>query len=385
MSSVRYIFFLVFLASSCSNSVDTSDQGIDYTDMFDSLLKENVDHSMGSVPGVSMSIISPYIKAPWSGAAGFADKELNIELHADQPFRIASVTKTYVAASILRLHEMDSLSIHDPIALHLPNHILSMLESGGYEPEEILIRHCLNHTSGLLDYIFSSELFINECIKNPKRRWSREDQLNIAMTTGEKYGEPGEKTVYSDTGYILLGEIIEKFYLGDFAKGLRTLLKYDELGLASTWLETLEEHELENHPVVYRYFRGQDATDWDASIDLYGGGGLMSTTRDLAEFMHSLFNDKVFDNSKTIDLMLSTPVNISAKDSKDKRKTPFYNFGLWTVKVYGDDVHLHNGYWGSTMVYIPKYETSIAINATRGKADRLIKKVISVVKNLKDK
>jgi len=385
MTSARYILLVVLFCSSCSNSVDTSDSNNEYGDMFSALLQESVDHSMGSVPGVSMSIISPHIDAPWTGAAGYADKELNVELGANQPYRIASVTKTDVAAAILRLHEMDSLSIEDPIADHLSESTLSMLASGGYEADKILIKHCLNHTSGLFDYIFGTELFANEITKNPKRRWSREDQLHIAMTTGEKYGEPGEQTVYSDTGYILLGEIIERYHQRDFAKGLRTLLKFDELGLASTWLETLEDHKLDNQPVVHRYFRGQDATEWDASIDLYGGGGLMATTADLAHFMHALFNNEVFDHPKTLDLMLSIPDYVADDEANDQKRISYYNYGLWTIKVYGVDAHLHNGYWGATMLYIPEYETSISINATRGKADRLMKKVIAVVKNLKDK
>lgn len=48
----------------------------------------------------------------------------------------------------------------------------------------------------------------------------------------------------------------------------------------------------------------------------------------------------------------------------------YYNYGFWTIKIFGKKVHMHNGFWATTMLYIPHYQTSIAINATRGKNDR---------------
>ncbi len=375
---------LLFLLGSCSYSVDTSLAAHDPEETFSLLMQECIDHSFGAVAGVSMSINSPLLKQKWSGAAGFADQELNKKLEASFPFRIASVTKTYVAAAILRLHEMDSISIDEPIANFLDASFISMLESDNYDPDKILIRHCLNHTSGLADYVFGSELFVKEIIKNPQKRWTRKDQLEIAMQGGEKLGEAGTQTTYSDTGYILLGLVIENFYDGDLAKGLRELLNFDELGLSSTWLETLEEKPVDDTNRVHRYMGKFDATDWDASIDLYGGGGLVSTTSDLADFCSALFDNKVYEKEATLDLMMSVPRYITHDNYNDKKKIEFYNYGLWTIKTFGKKVHMHTGYWGVTLLHIPDYNTSIAVNTTRGNSDRLIKKVILVLKQLND-
>jgi len=379
------MWLVISLLCACSDSVSTDINENESDKLFSLLLQENIDHSFGSVPGVSMSINSPLLEQKFHGAAGYADLEEKEELSYSQVFRIASVTKTFVATAILRLHEMDSLSIEEPISTYIDESFISILQSDGYDPDRILIKHCLNHTSGLDDYIFVSEDFMNAILKNPDKRWTRKEQVQGAVEWGDKIGEPGAQTKYSDTGYILLGAIIENFYDGDLAKGLRALLNFDGLGLTSTWLETLEAHPLDQSNKVHRYFREIDATDWDASVDLFGGGGLVSNTADLADFMYALFNNGIYEDQSTLNLMLSIPEYVQASDANDQKEIEYYNYGLWTIEVFGNKVHMHNGYWGITMIYIPKYKTSIAVNTTRGNSDRMIKKVLLVLEQLNNK
>ena len=203
MSNKSWLLLLVFFLDSCGGSVDTSLKKANYDTIFSSLLQECLDHSFDSVPGVTMTIKSPLLEEIWSGSAGYSDQEKSIPTMVSHPFRIESVTKTFVAAAILRLHEKDSLSIEDPIAMHIGEPFISVLKSDGYRPEEILIKHCLNHTSGIHDYAQGSGNYLKEMIRDPKRRWTRMDQLEVAMQWGDKLGEAGEQTTYSDTGYIL--------------------------------------------------------------------------------------------------------------------------------------------------------------------------------------
>ena len=384
MSIREWSLLLAILLSSCSGSVDTTIKETNYQTIFSSLLQECIDHSFMSVPGVTMTIKSPLLEETWSGAAGFSDMEQKTKAKTTHPFRIASVTKTFVAAAILRLHELDSLSIDDSIVLHIGEPFISILRSDGYQPEKMLVKHCLNHTSGLFDYAQGSSDYLTEMIKDPKRRWTRLDQLKGAMQWGDKLGEPGEQTTYCDTGYILLGLIIEKFYDGDLAKGLRQLLKFEALGLKNTWLETLEPHPNAGQFMVHRYHGKYETTDWDASIDLYGGGGLASTTGDLADFFYAIFNHEIYDNPQTIDLMLTLPDYKSAEDNNITNQIKYYNYGLWTVNAFGEQVYVHTGFWCTTTIYVPAYQASIAVNATRGTTDRLIKKVLLVLKQLKE-
>jgi len=202
------------------------------------------------------------------------------------------------------------------------------------------------------------------------------------MSYGQPVGKPGERYFYSDTGYILLGEIIELFSGGSLAGGLRSLIGFEKLGMTSTWLESLETHPLETAKKVSRYVGRIDATNFDASIDLYGGGGLKSTTSDLVSFMHALFNHQVFAKKETLDLMLTKPVYDPSYDTEKDERFKDYRYGLWMLKIFDQDVYLHKGLWGTTMLHIPAENISLATNCTKGFNDRAEKKMILTLKNI---
>ena len=204
------------------------------------------------------------------------------------------------------------------------------------------------------------------------------------MTWGDRLGAPGELTEYSDSGYVILGAIIERFFEGDLGLGLRELLNYEALGLRSTWLEDLEDGLVDKDSMVHRYHGIYETTDWDASVDLFGGGGLASTTGVLAVFFYGLFNGEVYDHEQTLELMLSKPNYIVHNENNQQRDTEWYNYGMWTFEVHGEIVHLHTGFWGTVMLYVPRLQTSISVNTSKGKSDRLIKKTIALLQTLKE-
>jgi len=380
VEAIVIIIFCSFL--SCKKQVYTNPLPDQVDATFQLLLEEAIEGSFGSISGISMSIISPKLEKNWAGVEGFDSTTKDKELNIDQPFRIASITKTFVAVAILRLHEIGTLSIEDPISKHILPTSKQILIDGSYDPDAIKIKHCLNHSSGLFDYAMGNRKFIDKAKSEPKKRWTRQEQLEWAMESGEKVGEPGGQYSYGDTGYILLGEIIEQFFEKDLAQGLRTLLKFNELQLDRTWLETLEP-EPENMPApVHRYFGRDDVTLWDPSTDLYGGGGLMSTSPNLAQFFHALFNHQIYDKKETLELMLTKNAFTGNYDSAEDKRFKDYRYGVWNVNVYDEKAYIHNGLWGSQLIHIPAYNTTIATNFTKGKSDRLLKKVILVIKNI---
>ncbi len=376
------VLYFIFLFTSCGVSVSKPNDEAAFSDTSFELLQEALDDSQGSLVGLSMAIKSPKLSKPWNGAKGFDAVDKKNKLAIEQPFRIASITKTFVATAILRLHEMDSLSIEDPVSKFISTKHINLLSKDGYNLDEIKIKHCLNHTSGLYDYAMGGREYIDEGLKNPNHRWTRTTQLQGAVDWGDRLGNPGGQYAYSDTGYILLGEIIEHFFQGDLALGLRTLLAFDQLGLNHTYLETLEETPSNLKDPVHRYLGKHDLTLTDASLDLYGGGGLVSTTHDLAVFMHALFNDQVFKNKNTLKLMLTKPVFPSDYEWNSDRRFKDYRYGLWEVSVYGKPAYLHNGLWGTMLLHVPTTNTTIALNATKGQAERLMKKTILLMENL---
>ena len=244
LCSMKWIYFIsmtVFLLlNSCIKNVSTNPSIEEVETTLEDLLQEAMDNSFETIPGISMAIIAPDIPLKWSGTKGFDSSEKDQELSIDQAFRIASVTKTFVAAAILRLHEMDSLSIEESLSQYISEEHQTILQADDYSLDSIKILHCLYHTSGLFDYAMGNRGYMEYCKTAPNKRWTRTEQLQWAVDSGDKLGYPGEKYAYSDTGYILLGEILEGFYEGDLAKALRDLLAFEQLGMTQTWLETLE-------------------------------------------------------------------------------------------------------------------------------------------------
>ena len=197
-----------------------------------------------SFPGVEVAVRTP--KLSWAGAAGFADRATRKPLSADADFRIASVTKTFTAAAILRLVENGKVSLDDPIARYLSPATVALLRGGGYDTDAIRVRNLLQHTSGLYDYA-EDPAFQTFVVSHPHHRWTRAEQIRFAMTHGRPLFPPGTDFHYSDTGYILLGEILERQTGHSLAAAYRTLLSFRRLGLHQTYLETLEPTPTRGH------------------------------------------------------------------------------------------------------------------------------------------
>ena len=277
---------------------------------------------------------------------------------------------------------MDSLSIDEPIAQHVSTLHQEMLIEGGYDPDSITLRHCLHHTSGLFDYALGGSGYSEEAKANPQKEWTRTEQIGFAMRTGKPVGKPGELYRYSDTGYILLGEVIERTTQLNLGAALRKLLKYSELGIKDTYLETVESTPIGKKDLVHIYFRREEATQWHASVDLWGGGGLVSTTQDLTIFMHALFNHQVFDKKETLDLMCTAPSYYASYDRDEDVRYKDYRLGMWKNEIYGNTIYQHNGLWGVFMLHVVETNTTIAVKYTYGANERLVKKALHLVKGL---
>ncbi|WP_299681547.1 serine hydrolase [uncultured Dokdonia sp.] len=369
-----YVFGLVLCLLSCKSQKDAVNYTGSHEEILTRILEEEVQSTDATVTGVSLTVISPQLGIDFSGASGYDSMTKNHVLTPDQPFRIASLTKTFVATSILRLREKGLVSIDDPITNYISKEHIAILEKGGYTPSHITIKQCMTHTSGLFDYAEGNMDYITEAAKDPYKRWTRTEQIQWAMDHGEPKGAPGENYHYSDTGYVLLGEIIEKQTNKGLAEGIRELLKFDTLGMTSTWLESLEDRPDGLPTSVRRYMETLDASDWDNSVDLYGGGGLQSTTRDLAVFLQALFSGKVYEKQETLPVML-----LKSEFSGDPLTEYRLGFGYIKGKKSDIEAYMHSGFWGTLFIHFPAYNCSIAINHTNDESNGALQKVINYI------
>jgi len=372
--------FSIFVTA-CSSpiSVNVDKENIEST--LSALLQESMEDSFSSSKGISLSVISNSLGINWHQSIGYISKKETDTLLIDNPFRIASVTKTFVAISILRLHELDSISIEDNISKYISEDHKHVLIQGGYNPADIKIKHCLNHTSGLFDYAMDGGKYIDAVTTDPKRIWTRTDQLKFAMNNGSKYGYPGERYNYSDTGYILLGEILENITGRNLGQAIRALCRFSEFDMPNTWLEYIEKAPSNHKQFVSRYLGKTDATNYHASIDLYGGGGLISTTKDLCIFFDALFTNKIFEKEETLKLLLTKPIYDPKYNTNVDQRFKDYRYGIWSNDIFNLKVYTHGGLWGTRFFSIPELNSTIIYNNTVGHNERLAKKVIGLLKN----
>ena len=210
------LFIPLLLFSQNTNSV--------YNDL-DKLIEKNIDPSQ---PGIIANIYSETSDLDWSKSFGINDISKNNLLDKFDQFRIASVTKTFVAATILRLWEEDKINIDDPISKYISKEHYNILIKGNYNPEIIAVRNLLNHSSGLYDHTNHSNFF-NKVFENPSYKWTRTEQISACVEWGNPVGITGNQFKYSDTGYVILGGIIENITGLSLDSSMKILLKFEKL------------------------------------------------------------------------------------------------------------------------------------------------------------
>jgi D-alanyl-D-alanine carboxypeptidase len=230
---------------------------------------------------------------------------------------------------------------------------------GGYDPRIITVRELLHHTSGLFDYSKSPD-YAKAVLADPAHRWTRAEQLAFAVDHGRPYGRPGERYHYSDTGYILLGEILERATSLSLGAAVRTLLELDRLGIRYTWFETLDSVPPGAPALAHQYLDSLDLSRFDPSPDLYGGGGLVSNADELARFYRALVRGQVLRRAETLDLML-TPSSRSLEQQPDAGYgMGIGRGGLDSVTCYG-----HSGFLGTVARTCPAIDLTVAGSMNR--------------------
>lgn len=143
-------------------------------------------------------------------AAGVADRDSGRALHRGDRFRIASTTKTFVAAVVLSLMDEGTLSLDDTVETWLPGVVVA----SGNDGATITIRHLLQHRSGLANHV-DDQVAMLLAATTPEeveavllRTWTDEELVALAVAH-PSLSAPGEAFAYSDTGYVLLGMIVQ--------------------------------------------------------------------------------------------------------------------------------------------------------------------------------
>lgn len=296
-----------------------------------------------SIPGAILYVESGNRCFKWQIAKGSIDTTSNQYLTTKNTFRIASNTKTYTAATMLRLAELGKLNIDDSIEKYLPNSYTAIFLKNGISLEKITVRNLLNHTSGLPEHTRDKRYF-EKLFKEPHYKWTPLEQVGLIFKYNMKINPPDTEFLYSDTGYILLATAIKNITKLSLTKSFKQYLSFNSLGIENTWHETLETKPKNTSSRAHQYYGEIDTYNWDPSFDLYGGGGLVSTAEDMAIFLKALMKGKVFKDEKTLNLM-KTVIEVSSESN--------YGMGLYYLEIDGKKLWGHSGFWNTFSFYEP--------------------------------
>ncbi|MBM7571925.1 serine hydrolase domain-containing protein [Aquibacillus albus] len=221
-----------------------------------------------------------------------------ISAHAQQPYYIASVSKLFTSVLIAMLVEKSMCSFDDYISTYLDNDLLHKLHvyKGVDFTSEIKIKHLLNHTSGLYDFMEDKPkkgiTIVDSIVNEPSRSWTPRDVLNWAKQHLEPLSPPEKKFHYSDTGYHLLGLTIESIMNKPLDEVFHEYI-FEPLEMKHSFLHGSESIEKSDHPVADLYIQNINIIDYQSLSVVYAGGGIVSTNEDLLKFMKALVNYKI--------------------------------------------------------------------------------------------
>jgi D-alanyl-D-alanine carboxypeptidase len=265
MTSFRTLACGTFLLLTCT--IASADRIDEYVE---------TQRALNHLPGVTLAVTQGGKIIKIAGY-GLANVELSVPVTPQSVFQIQSVTKQFTATAIMMLVEQGKLSLADPISRYL--------EGTPESWKPITIRHLLNQTSGIKD-------FINEPTASLRLEVTEEEVLKATAARPLNF-QPGERYAYSNTNYHLLAMILRKItgqWYGDF---LRQVI-FEPLGMRHTRIMSWTEL-VANRAAGYRWqgdklLNGQFVAE---SILAYGGGGILSTAEDMAKWDLALRGERL--------------------------------------------------------------------------------------------
>jgi CubicO group peptidase (beta-lactamase class C family) len=295
----------------------------------DSLILTEFNETNG--PG-GVFMVAQHGKAVYQKAFGKANLELDVDLTPDNVFQLGSMTKQFTAVAILMLEEQGKLKVSDPVLKYIPDY-----PSG----DKITIHQLLTHTSGIKDFTKMKSLSsISQQEMTPKMMvdFFKNEPVDFA---------PGSKFEYNNSGYILLGYIIE-LVSGDTYESFIKNYIFEKIGMTQSYYATdrrvINRRAYGYHKKEYGYV---NKTVINFSVP-FSSGSLMSTAGDMLKWQNALNKNQLL-GAGTIKRAFSKYKLTSGEEFT-------YGYGWHIRELNGTPVREHGGsiFGFKTMgVYIP--------------------------------
>lgn len=276
------------------------------------------------------------------GYYGYANLEHQVEVNAQTVFEIASVTKLFTAQAILRLAQNEQLKLTDPIAQYVPD----LPETW----QAVTVQHCLAHQSGIPNYTSIDRYWELQRVDK-----SHHQVLDLVRNLPLNFA-PGTRHSYDNTGFYLLGMVIESVTHKPYADYLKELI-FTPLGMTSTQGNNYDQI-IPHRAQGYNYRDGvfYNKGFYDIS-NTFSAGVLLSTVRDLLRWKSTLFDDRIL-NAEYRKLWWTQHLSAEANE-----KAYHYTLGLgwFAVESPLGTFWGHNGGitgFASAFLYLPETRTT---------------------------
>lgn len=355
-SSGLAVLLLSATLSACVSSVPRTEPARPDVRTAEAQRKLDSLRTAGGFPGATLGVALRDGRT-FSVATGFSDTAQRRAMQPTDRLMQGSVGKTYVAAVATQLIHEGRLSLDAPISTYLGKRPwFARLPNA----TTITVRDLLRHTSGLVRYEFD-ERFTRALTSDPQRAWTPEEEIAFILDQKPPFA-PGAGWEYSDTNYIVLGLILEEIT----GKSYNTLLRDRILsrhGLTNTIPVTgpVVPGLVQGYAGKRNAFGGREAMLDGGRMIInpafeWTGGGIASTTEDLARWGKLLYEGKVFDPS-----MLPRVVDgVAAKLGPNTR----YGLGVIIRDSPAGVTYGHSGFfpgYATEMLYVPATGVAVAI------------------------
>lgn len=278
---------------------------------------------------------------------GLADVDSRLPITTNTVFHLGSVGKQFTAMGIMMLEEQGLIRYDDPIGNYLPE-----LEWAG---DDVTVRRLLHHTSGLLGYDDSDEIY--DALMASSSQPTNDDLLQTLAEVGDFQSDPGEEYSYSNTGYDILGALLERVSGKTYPEFMNDNI-FVPLGMVHTFAMPDSRRLAGEDVAASYYFEGGEPVAYEPDpLDLLSGSGsIYSTVGDMFLFDQALYTEELVRYNTLAEAYVSGVLNNGEETA--------YGFALDLGEYDGAAYVGHSGAWlGFESYYLrfPERKLSIVI------------------------
>jgi CubicO group peptidase (beta-lactamase class C family) len=348
------------------------------TDRIDSLLARR---NQNDRPGMAALLVRNG-RVEYQKGFGLADIDTHTPITPSTQFLLASVTKQFTAMAIMLLAEQRKLKFDDTLAKFCP-------EFPDYA-KTITIRELLHHTSGLPDY---EQLLVGKVDKNYFRssksppaahEFTAAEALHKLSRQEKLRFSPGDKFEYSNSGYVVLGQIIERVTGERFAEFLREAI-FDPVGMHDTLVVDERGQKAPRLALGYEKRNGHWLdVSYTPENHIYGEDDVISTVDDLYKWDQALYTERLVSHS-TLEMAFTPGRTNDGKEIKtDILKRPnSYGFGWFISSLDGDKDVEHSGGWAgyvTDILRVPSRRVTAIVlsNSSNGRVPEIAQRMVEI-------